>query len=80
MAAILSAAMLVESFGMNEAAKAIRWAVQHTLEEGIGTPELRPKLVYGCNQIGDVIAHLITHPDEKIRSTTKIQDQLSTII
>ena len=80
MAAILSAAMLVESFGMNEAAKAIRWAVQHTLEEGIGTPELRPSFVYGCNQIGDVIAHLITHPDEEIRSTTKIQDQLSTII
>jgi 3-isopropylmalate dehydrogenase len=80
MAAILSAAMLVASFGMNEAAQAIRWAVQHTLEEGIGTPELRPEFVYGCNQIGDVIAHLITNPDEEIKSSTKIQEQLSTII
>jgi len=81
MAAILSAAMLVEEWGLLEAATSIRVAVQHTLEKGIGTPELNPSIVYGCNQIGELIAHLITDPTEEILiRTDKISDRVSTII
>ena len=81
MAAILSAAMLVESLGMLEAANAIRAAVQHTLEKGIGTPELKPSIIYSCSQIGDLIAHLVADPSEQIiLKTDKISENISTII
>ena len=81
MAAILSAAMLVESLGMTEAATAIRLAVQHILEKGIGTPELQPSVVYGCSQIGDLTAHLVAEPNEEILvREDKLQQKVSTII
>jgi 3-isopropylmalate dehydrogenase len=81
MAAILSAAMLVESLEMHEAASVIRSAVQRTLEKGIGTPELKPEITYSCNQIGDLIAHLVGDAEEAIhlkRSKTSLYS--STII
>ncbi len=56
MAAILSAAMLLDSFGMNEEGNAVRKAVKEILEAGIGTEELRPEKVCGCEEIGDMIA------------------------
>ena len=81
MAAILSAAMLVESLGLIEVAQAIRFAVQYVLEKGIGTPELQPTMAYGCSQIGDLIAHLVAEPKEEILvKTDKISQRLSTII
>lgn len=81
MAAILSAAMLVESLGMTEAAGAIRLAVQHILEKGFGTPELQPSAVYGCSQIGDLAALLVADPDEEILvREDKLQQKISTII
>ena len=81
MAAILSAAMLVESLGMHEAAKAIRFAVQHVLEKGIGTPELQPAITYGCTQIGDLVALLVADPKEEILVKTEgISQRVSTII
>ncbi|MCB9293572.1 MAG: 3-isopropylmalate dehydrogenase [Lewinellaceae bacterium] len=81
MAAILSAAMLVESLGMPEAATAIRLVVQHILEKGIGTPELQPSIVYGCSQIGDLAAHLVAEPEEEILvREDKLQQKVSTII
>ena len=81
MAAILSAAMLVESLGMVEAALAIRVAVQYILEKGIGTPELQPSMAYGCSQIGDLAAHLVAESDEEILTREdKLQQKVSTII
>jgi 3-isopropylmalate dehydrogenase len=81
MAAILSAAMLVESMGLHDAAEAIRHAVQYVLEKGIGTPELRANITYGCSQIGDLIAHLVAEPSEEILvKTEKISQRVSTII
>lgn len=81
MAAILSAAMLVESLGMHEAAAAIRFSVQYILEKGIGTPELQPAIVYGCSQIGDLVAHLVADPKEEILlKAEKNSQRVSTII
>jgi 3-isopropylmalate dehydrogenase len=56
MAAILSAGMLLDSLEMTEEANAIRKAVQDILEAGIGTEELKPEKVCGCEEIGDLIA------------------------
>ncbi len=81
MAAILSAAMLVESLGMHEAATAIRFSVQHILEKGIGTPELQPAITYSCSQIGDLTALLVADPREEILIKTEgISQRVSTII
>ena len=55
MAAILSAAMLLDSLDMNEEGNTIRIAVQEILEAGIGTEELHPEKVCGCEEIGDLI-------------------------
>lgn len=58
-ASILSAAMLLEHFGLNEEAMAIKMAVDKSLRRGIVTPDLRAKSHYGTNQVGDFIAHNI---------------------
>lgn len=79
-AAILSAAMLVESFGMAEEAHLVRLAVQQLLERGIGTPELSPAIVYGCTQIGDAIAHMVAEPESLYLHEGRIKDGVSTII
>ncbi len=81
MAAILSAAMLLESLQMPEAASAIRLAVRHILEKGIGTVDLQPSIVYACSQVGDLAAYLVADPDERILvREDKLQQKVSTII
>jgi 3-isopropylmalate dehydrogenase len=59
MAAILSAAMMLDSFEMYKEATAIREAVESVLESGIGTAELMPKSVMKCSEIGNIIAQTI---------------------
>lgn len=54
-ASILSAAMMIESFGMVEEAQLVRQSVENLLESGAGTQELKPQTVYGCRQVGDEI-------------------------
>lgn len=56
MAAILSAGMLLDAFNLTDEADAIRTAVREILEAGIGTEELHPEKVCGCEEIGDLIA------------------------
>lgn len=81
MAAILSAAMLLEALDLHEGAAAVRATVQYVLEKGIGTAELRPDITYGCSQIGDLIAHLVADPEEEILvRQEKISQRVSTII
>ncbi len=81
MAAILSAAMMLDQLGMPEAGTAVRLTVQHVLEKGIGTPELQPAISYGCSQIGDLIAHLVAEPEEELLvKDAPISERLSTII
>lgn len=80
MAAILSAAMMLESFEMWEEAKAIRTTITHLLERGIGTAELNLENKFSCSQIGDMIAYLLAE-SESIRLTDhKIAQRISTII
>jgi 3-isopropylmalate dehydrogenase len=80
MAAVLSAAMMMESFQYVEEASAIRNAVRHILEKGIGTPELNPAIQYGCSQIGDILAYMVSDKDEMYLMEEKIRQRVSTII
>lgn len=65
-ASILSTAMLLEHFGLNEEAHAMRQAVDKSLEKGIVTPDLNPKSQYGTSQVGDFIAHNIEDNDDDL--------------
>lgn len=78
-ATILSGAMLLESLEMWEEAKIIRLAVEKTLDEGIGTPDLKPKVEYTCSQMGDLLASIVAEADLDVQSG-KLEDGISTII
>ncbi len=54
-AAILSAAMLLDSFQLTEAADAVRDAVRQVLESGIGTADLQTATVRRCSEVGESI-------------------------
>lgn len=65
-ASILSAAMLLEHFGLFEEAMAVREAVDKSLKKGIVTPDLNQKSQYSTNQVGDFIANNIVDIDDDI--------------
>jgi len=58
-AAILSAAMLLDHLNLREEATAIRNAVNATLSDGVGTEDLRPATKVGTREFGDRIATAI---------------------
>lgn len=61
-AAILSAAMLLDHFSLAEEAAAVRDAVQTTLEAGIATADLQTGKAYPCSEVGHAIAEAIHAP------------------
>lgn len=63
-AAILSAAMLLEHFKLTEEATAVREAVQATLEAGIATADLQTGKTSRCSEVGQTIAGMILSPAE----------------
>ena len=63
-ASILSAALLLNHFGLDEEAKAIQNAVEKSLQKNIVTPDLNPKSTYGTNHVGDFIADNIVDTDD----------------
>ncbi len=65
-ASILSAAMLLEHFGLFEEAMAVREAVDKSLEKSVVTPDLNAKSQYGTVQVGDFIAHNIVDSEDDI--------------
>ncbi len=58
-AAILSAAMMLDHLGLRQEASAVRKAVNRTLAEGVGTEDLRPATQLGTRAFGDRIAEAI---------------------
>jgi 3-isopropylmalate dehydrogenase len=60
MATILSAAMMLDSFGLHKEADLIRESVTQLLESGYGTAELQLANNCKCSEIGDMIAAKIT--------------------
>ena len=61
MAAVLSAAMMLDHFGLYEEANVVRDAVKALLESGCGTPDIQPQVTYGCVQTGDVLADWVAN-------------------
>lgn len=58
-AAILSAAMLLDHFSLHTEADAVRHAVRTILEAGIGTPDLKAEKTVGCKEMGQKVADLL---------------------
>jgi len=65
-ACILSAALLLEHFGLNEEARSIQMAVYQSLRKNIVTHDLNLKTKYGTDQVGDFIANNITDSDDHL--------------
>jgi len=63
-ASILSAAMLLEHFGLNEEAKKVYEAVEKAIEYKVVTVDLNPDSKFGTNDIGDFISNFILSKDD----------------
>lgn len=79
-ASILSAAMLLDHFDLNDEADAIRAAVEKSIVLGICTPDLSPNSNYTTDNIGDFIEEFITNIDEININPDNIEVGKSTII
>ncbi|WP_431121482.1 3-isopropylmalate dehydrogenase [Flagellimonas flava] len=80
-ASILSAAMLLEHFGLFEEAMAVREAVDKSLKKGVVTPDLDSKSQYGTNQVGDFVAeNIVDSGDDFNMNDENIDLGKSTII
>ncbi len=66
-AAILSAALLLDFLQLQEAGTAIREAVRRTLESGTGTPDLYAGNTCGCSEMGDVIRRNVMEISQKMQ-------------
>jgi 3-isopropylmalate dehydrogenase len=63
-AAILSAAMLLDHFGLKNEGDAIRKAIEKTLEFNVVTPDLNIVRSFGTDHVGDSIANSVLNGDE----------------
>lgn len=79
-AAILSAAMLLEYFELKEEAEAVRDAVQKAISSNILTQELNQTSPYTTEQVGTFIAYTVLEGSEVELHRKNIEIGLSTII
>ena len=77
---ILSAAMMLDYFHMYEEAKAIRKAVQWTLENGFVTKDIDPINFYFTSTVGDLICDYIQGKAIEVVNKGNIELRKSTII
>ncbi len=54
-ATILSAAMLLDYLGLTQEATDVRNAVNAVINSGVGTPDLSPRQLIGCEEFGDLV-------------------------
>jgi 3-isopropylmalate dehydrogenase len=80
-ASILSAAMLLDHFGLNDEANLVRKAVDKSIKLHITTPDLNMKYDnISTTKVGDFIEDYISNPDETNLNFTNIHLGQSTII
>lgn len=79
-AAILSAAMLLEHLALPAEAALVREAVDEALNNGILTPELNPTAPYTTEEVGNYIAFWIADSNEKQWNKNNVEIGVSTII
>ncbi len=79
-AAILSAAMLLEHFNLHQEAMMIKLAVEKALELNITTSDLNPENPLTTEKVGDFIADYIENPEDSNINFENIHVGQSTII
>ena len=79
-ATILSAAMLLDHFGLTEEADTVRNAVQHARDQQVVTPELNPATRYTTEQVGSFIAYAVLDIADCEMHRNNIRLGMSTII
>lgn len=79
-AAILSAAMLLEHFNLQKEADLVKEAVHNALEKQVLTPELNPTSPYSTEQVGSFIAYYVLEGALVVPHKSNIEAGLSTII
>ncbi|WP_347158392.1 3-isopropylmalate dehydrogenase [Pontibacter chitinilyticus] len=79
-ATILSAAMMLEHFGLQDEADLVKEAVQSALHKRILTPELNAASPYSTEQVGSYIAYYVVEGSESLPHKNNIEIGLSTII
>jgi 3-isopropylmalate dehydrogenase len=77
---ILSAAMMLEYFNLNEEAALIREAVKWTLSNGFVSKDIDPMNFYFTSTIGDLISDYVKSTDHERINIENIQLRKSTII
>ncbi|MBL7771097.1 MAG: 3-isopropylmalate dehydrogenase [Flavipsychrobacter sp.] len=77
---ILSAAMMLEHFGLKEEAKKVRLAVQWTLDNGFVTKDIDPMNFYFTSTIGELVADLVQDKIPTELHPENIELRKSTII
>ncbi|MCM4163466.1 MULTISPECIES: 3-isopropylmalate dehydrogenase [unclassified Arenibacter] len=65
-ASILSTAMMLSHFGLNEESLAVVIAVDKSMRKNVVTKDLNPSSKYGTSQVGDFIAGNIIDSDENL--------------
>jgi 3-isopropylmalate dehydrogenase len=80
MATILSTAMMLDYFKLNEEADTVRKAVNALLENGIVTKELNPNQYYSTSTIGDMVADQILEQKSSHVHAANVNFGKSTII
>lgn len=79
-ATIASAAMLLDHIKLHTEAQTIRMAIRRVLAKGLGTPDLKPQVQLGCQELGDIVAHLVEDAEDVGIREEKISERISTII
>ena len=80
MGAILSAAMMLDYFGLQHEATVVRNAVQWTLENGFVTKDIDPVNFYFTSTVGDLICDYIHGKAIEVVNKSNIELRKSTII
>ncbi|MES2239096.1 MAG: 3-isopropylmalate dehydrogenase [Bacteroidota bacterium] len=63
-ASILSAAMLLEHFGLKEEAKKIYEGVEKAIEFNVVTSDINPDTKFGTNEVGEFVSNFILNKDD----------------
>ena len=79
-ASILSAAMLLEHFGLNKEAKKVYEAVEKAIEYNVVTEDLNTDSKFGTNEVGDFVANFILSKDDLYFKIDNIKIGQSTIV
>ena len=77
---ILSAAMMLEHFGLTAEATLVREAVKWTLENGFVSKDIEPVNFYFTSTIGDLISDYVKSTDHERINVENVQLRKSTII